>query len=124
MDDQRTPLPADPQEEVFLNLLYQLQSARMDDQRASLYARPLSARVDVSADCEKEALSEEEFVDLLFRCQVKDVYYSQWLTHAKRTLIERDRVGILYKCVAYVPWILVATRVLVIRGRIVFSLFA
>ena len=71
MDDQRTPLPADPQEEVFLNLLHQLQSARMDDQRASLYVRPLSSRVEGSADCERESLSEEEFVDLLFRCQVK-----------------------------------------------------
>ena len=83
MDDQRTPLPADPQEEVFLNLLYQLQSARMDDQRASLYARPPSARVEASGDCEKEALSEEEFVDLLFRCQVKGDDCSQRLTNAK-----------------------------------------
>lgn len=71
MEDQRTALPADPQEEVFLNLLYQIQSSRMDDQRASLCSRPASVRMERPADCEKEPLSEDEFVDLLFRCQVR-----------------------------------------------------
>ena len=72
MDDQRTPLPTDPQEEVFLNLLSQIQSSRMDDQRASLHLHssyPVSGGADPVAE-EKQPLSEEEFIDLLFRCQV------------------------------------------------------
>ena len=71
MEDQRTPLPVDPQEESFLSLLTKIQSKRMEDQRASLH---LEATINPSpriASARVESVqSEDEFIDLLFRCQV------------------------------------------------------
>ena len=62
LDDQRTP---DPQEEVFMSLVARLQGARMDDQRASLHLEQI-----VDEEYEKPQ-TEDEFVELLFRCQVR-----------------------------------------------------
>ncbi|XP_003389018.1 PREDICTED: G-protein-signaling modulator 2-like [Amphimedon queenslandica] len=81
LNDQRTPLPPDPQQRLFLDLLLRLQGSRMDDQRASLHldvketeltSQPLPAQpAQTKEDLEdiRKPLSEEEFIDLLFRSQ-------------------------------------------------------
>ena len=82
LNDQRTPLPPDPQQRLFLDLLLTLQSSRMDDQRASLNLEtketakltshspaPHQMEEEIVEDVERP-LSEEEFIDLLFRSQV------------------------------------------------------
>lgn len=75
MEDQRTRMPFTDQEELFMDLVGILQSRRMDDQRASLVQLPSSTShsslaEDAKDKREPELVTEEEFVELLFRCQV------------------------------------------------------
>ncbi len=75
LDDQRTPLPSDPQDEAFLNLVSSIQGSRLDEQRASLHldtvdnkGSPLPCRNSTG----RTTIDDEEFLDLLYRCQVSD----------------------------------------------------
>ena len=71
MEDQRTPLPVDPQEESFLSLLTKIQSKRMEDQRASLHLEAtINPSPRIGSARVESVQSEDEFIDLLFRCQV------------------------------------------------------
>ena len=74
LEDQRTPLPLNPQEESFLNLVSSIQGSRLDGQRASLHLTDPSTS-SPSPACESVSrksghLDDEEFLDLLYRCQV------------------------------------------------------
>ena len=71
MEDQRTPLPVDPQEESFLSLLTKIQSKRMEDQRASLHLEAtINPSPRIGSARAESVQSEDEFIDLVFRCQV------------------------------------------------------
>ena len=75
LDDQRTPLPTDNQEETFLNLVSQIQGARMDDQRASLHLDPIEKDPDadqVGESAQNGYMDDDEFIELLYRCQVRE----------------------------------------------------
>ena len=70
MEDQRTPLPVDPQEESFLSLLTKIQSKRMEDQRASLHLEAtINPSPRIGSARVESVQSEDEFIDLVFRCQ-------------------------------------------------------
>ena len=74
LQDQRTRMPFTDQEEVFMDLVGVLQSRRMDDQRATLANLPSSSsRSSLNKDggVPEPPVTEEEFVELLFRCQVR-----------------------------------------------------
>ena len=75
LQDQRTRMPFTDQEEVFMDLVGVLQSRRMDDQRATLANLPSSSsHSSLTKDGGvPEPVTEEEFVELLFRCQVCDL---------------------------------------------------
>jgi hypothetical protein len=72
LDDQRTPLP--DSQDLFLNLLAQMQSARMEDQRASLHLMDssVSNRTSIISMEDEKPQTEEEFLDLVFHCQVNE----------------------------------------------------
>lgn len=64
-------MPFTHQEELFMDLVGLLQSHRMDDQRASLISVSSSSRSSLAKDVDvPEPVNEDEFVELLFRCQV------------------------------------------------------
>lgn len=74
MEDQRSRMPFTDQEELFMDLVGIIQSRRMDDQRASLAQLPSSSsRASLASESQREPelVTEEEFVELLFRCQVR-----------------------------------------------------
>lgn len=98
LQDQRTRMPFTDQEEVFMDLVGLLQSRRMDDQRATLANLPSSSShssLNKDGGVPEPPVTEEEFVELLFRCQVCDLTIADCVTITLITLLDLLFIGSL-----------------------------